>query len=331
MDLDQQTQAVLAVLNGSGVLPFHQFDPVTARARLLGLRPDRSGETPLKMARVWEEQVPAGDGGFTVRVLQPRATAEGETMPVVIYFHGGGFFAGDIDSTDMIVREIAAKSDVIVVNVDYRLAPEAKFPAAPDDAYAALTWVVDNATRLSVDPDRIVLCGDSAGGNLTIVTCLTARDRGGPAIRFQAPIYPSVDLRRTVSYESRRKFGGGEYFLIADDITWMLENYYRDWADGEDWRASPILAESFAGLPPALVVTAGYDPLVDEGKLYADRLRAAGVEVEYACFEDTIHGFVSFASVIPSGARALALICERISAAVSRNTHKNQRPSGKHS
>ena len=277
MDLDPQTQAVLAALNGSGVLPFHQFDAVTARARLLSLRPDRSKMELPEMAQVWDERIPTGDGGgFTVRVLQPRAIVEGETMPVVIYFHGGGFFAGDIDSVDMIVREIAARADVIVVNVDYRLSPEAKFPTAVEDAYAALIWVVDNAKRLSVDPDRLVICGDSAGGNLTIVTCLMARSRGGPAIRFQVPIYPSLDLRRSVPYDSRRKFGGGEYFLIADDITWMLENYYSDWADGEDWRASPILAESFADLPPALVVTAGYDPLVDEGKLYADRLESRG-------------------------------------------------------
>ena len=250
-----------------------------------------------------------------MRILRPRPPADGDRMPVVLYFHGGGFFAGGVDETDLIARQIARDSDVVVVNVDYRLSPEVRFPTAVNDSYAALRWVVDNAERLGVDPDRVILSGDSAGGNLTIVLCLMAREKGGPPIRFQAPIYPSLDLHPRPDYPSRHQWGGGEYFLIGDDVVWMMEHYFTRPEDADDWRASPILAESYAGLPPALVVTADHDPLMDEGKIYADRLRKDGVEVEYACFEGTFHGFVSFASVIEVGARGMALICDRIARA----------------
>ena len=235
-------------------------------------------------------------------------------MAGVIYFHGGGFLAGDLDQVDAIVRRIAVQADCVVVNVDYRLVPEAKFPAGVDDAYAALCWLHDNAARLRIDPDRIVLCGDSAGGNLAIVTCLTARDRGGPPIRFQVPMYPGLDCRKDAPYESRKTLGGGGYFLSKVDLDWFSDNYLRRPEDGDDWRASPILAESFAGLPPALIITAGCDPLVDEGKLLAERYAADGVRTEYKCFESTIHGFVSFAAILEPGSAAMDLICDRIRA-----------------
>lgn len=313
MTLDPQSQAVLNLLNGSGLLPLNQFEPVEARKRLAASRAPRPAVPTHPMHSVSEETITTPDGSFRVRILHPRELKPGETSGGVIYLHGGGFVAGGIDETDLIVRQIAFQSDVVVVNVDYHLSPEAKFPVAVNDAYATLLWVVEHATRLGIDPGRIVLAGDSAGGNLTIVTCLFARERGGPAICLQVPIYPSLDLRPTARSASRTQWGGGGYFLSNDDIAWMRDQYFTTPDEGDDWRASPITAKNFTGLPPALVVTAGHDPLVDEGKLYADRLAADGVKTEYVCFDGTIHGFVSFASVLEVGARGMNLICDRIS------------------
>ena len=312
MELEPQSRAVVAAINASGVLPFSRFEPIEARAQLLKLRAAPPAEPRFKMWKVSEEQVTTADGSFNVRILEPRPPAAGHLMPAVIYFHGGGFFAGGLDETDPIVRQIAIQADVIVVNVNYHLAPEFKFPVPVNDAYAALLWLVENAQRLGVDPERIMLAGDSAGGNLTIVTCLQVRERGGPKIRFQVPIYPSLDLRTAPQYGSRLQWGGGDYVLGIDDIAWMLKHYCGDPSQGNDWRASPILAKSYAGLPPALVVTASHDPLRDEGKLYADRLEADGVAAEYARFEGTFHGFVGFAAAIAIGAEAMDLICARI-------------------
>ncbi|HEX3916875.1 MAG TPA: alpha/beta hydrolase [Caulobacteraceae bacterium] len=317
MELDPQSRAVVDRLNASGVLPFRNHDPVALRELSLKLRPPRPAEPTTPMAKVREETITTPDGAFQVRIYWPRQLAERETMGAVIYFHGGGFFIGGLDESDESVRAIAAKADVIAVSVDYHLSPEARFPVAVNDAYAALCWVVRNAARLGVDPARIVLSGDSAGGNLTLVTALMARERGGPAIAFQAPIYPSLDMRPRPAYGSRRTWGAGGYILDNDDIAWMLGNYLTDPAEGDDWRASPILAASYAALPPALVITADHDPLCDEGKLYADRLAADGVAAEYACFEATFHGFVGYAAFLEVGARAVDLLCDRIRRALA--------------
>ena len=316
MNLEPQSRAVLDALNASGLLPFRQLDPVSMRLKMLSLRPARPASPAHEMASVTEEAITTPDGAFRVRILKPRTAAPDEVMPVVIYFHGGGFFGGGIDETDELARRLAKDADAVVVNVDYHLSPEARFPVAVNDAYAALCWVAEHAARLGIDPARIVLAGDSSGGNLTVITCLTTRERGGPRVRFQAAIYPSLDLRARPQYPSRLQWGGGGYVLENDDIEWMLDAYLADRADANSWRASPIMAETYAGLPPALVVTASHDPLRDEGKRYADRLSTDGVPVEYACFEGTFHGFIGYASVLEVGARGVTLVCDRIRAAV---------------
>jgi acetyl esterase len=267
------------------------------------------------MESIAEETISTADGEFRVRILRPRASQD--SMPVVIYFHGGGFFAGGIDETDELARKIAKRVDAVVVNVDYHLSPEAKFPVAVSDAYAALCWVAENATRLGIDPQRIVLAGDSAGGNLVIVTCLQARERGGPAVLLQVAIYPSLDMRERPQYASRARLGQGAYILDNDDIEWMLDAYLPTPEDALDWRASPILAGSFADLPPAVVVTADHDPLIDEAVLYVERLQNAGVPAEHVCFTGTFHGFVGYASILDAGARGIDLICDRIERATA--------------
>ena len=317
MTLAPQSEAVLKAMNASGVLPFRQFSAQGAREKILSLRAAAPPASAYPMWKVSEQTVATGPSPFRVRILQPREPKAGEAMPVVIYFHGGGYFAGGLDETDEMVRQIATVAEAIAINVDYHLSPEAKFPTAIEQGYAALGWGAENAAALGADPNRIVVAGDSAGGNLLIVLCMMARERGGPPIRFQVAIYPSLDCRAHTPYDSRARLGRGDLLLSNEDIEWMLGHYLNDSRDAEDWRASPILAPSFAGLPPALVMTADHDPLVDEGRLYADKLRESRVPVEYICFEGTFHGFVGYASVLEVGARGLALVCDRIRQAVA--------------
>lgn len=316
MAMEPQSQALVDGLNASGLLPMHQQTHTQVREKLATLRPPRPAESPVPIFSVVDETITTPEGSFAVRVMRPRPNGEGETMPVVLYFHGGGYFLGDLDQVDYTCRKIARDADTVVVNVDYRLAPEAKFPAAINDGYASLQWVHEHAERLGVDPSRVVLCGDSAGGNLSIVLALLARDQGGPAVAFQALIYPSTDLRARPQYPSRVTLGKKDHFLLNDDIEWMLDLYTSTEEERSDWRVSPVVAESYKGLPPALVVTADHDPLVDEGKEYADRLKADGVAAEYVCFEGTFHGFVGFAPVLEVGMRGLDLVSDRIRRAV---------------
>jgi acetyl esterase len=209
-----------------------------------------------------------------------------------------------------------------VVSVDYRQPPEHKFPVAVDDSLAAVEWAVAHAGEIGGDPTRVAVAGDSAGGNLATVVCQLAKLRGGPRVAYQALIYPAVDLRgsaaATPEYPSRMQFGDGDYFLSRSDMEWFRSLYLGDVArESADPRVSPIAAADLSGLPPALVVTAGCDALRDEGRAYADRLSAAGVPVEYRCFEGTIHAFMSFAGAIPLGLEALSFVAARMKAALA--------------
>jgi len=230
-----------------------------------------------------------------------------------VYFHGGGFVLCDLDTHDAIARALCRGADAIVMNVDYRLAPEHKFPAAVEDAYGATAWVADHAREIGGDARRIAVCGDSAGGNLATVVCALAKNNGRPAIAYQALLYPVTDMSGSIPFDSRREFGGGDYFLSNDGMAWFNEQYFSEPArDARDLRASPLLSQDLRGLPPALVITAGCDPLRDEGRQYADRLRAAGVPVDYHCFETTIHAFMSFAAALPVAAEALSFVSGKL-------------------
>ncbi len=243
----------------------------------------------------------AGRGdAIGARYYRPLGTKPGEGPPAVVYFHGGGWTCGDLDTHDSVCRGIAAHGYCAVVAVDYRLGPEHKFPAAVEDAVTALQWVAANASSLGVDAARIVVAGESAGGNLAAVAALALRDPG-PRLAMQVLVYPVTD--QAADTDSLRRFAQG-YSLTRELLQWYQRNYLRDERDRSDWRASPLRAKDHSRLPPAYVITAGFDPLLDEGKAYAERLAQAGVDVTYECFEGQIHGFLPMAGAIAAAHHA---------------------------
>jgi len=245
-----------------------------------------------------------------VMPLQPSTTPP----PLLVYFHGGGWVIGDLDTHDTLCRSLAANAGCAVLAVDYRLSPEHRFPAAVDDAVAAFRFARREAEALGVDAARIAVGGDSAGGNLAAVTCLAQRDAGGPLPVFQLLIYPATDMRCVAPSHAAN---GEGLLLTADLIAWFTGHYMAD-APRDDWRASPLLAARHDGLPPALVLTAGFDPLRDEGRQYADVLSAAGVPTQYVCFERQIHGFAPMGRVLDEANTAVDLCAAALRRAFSR-------------
>jgi acetyl esterase len=215
---------------------------------------------------------------------------------VLVYFHGGGWVICNLDTHDSLCRSLANAASCVVASVDYRLAPEHPFPAAPDDAYAATQWIADNASQITGDPTRIAVGGDSAGGNLAAVVSLMARDKGGPSLQYQVLIYPVVDLS-SFDTNSYREHGEG-YILTRDSMEFYRSHYVKNVEDATHTYASPLLAEDLHGLPPALVLTAEVDVLTDEAEAYAHRLKEAGVPVTYRCYRGMIHPFLSLAGVV---------------------------------
>jgi len=239
------------------------------------------------------------DGAVSARrafVYTPSETRA--AMPALIYFHGGGFVVGDLDAYDAGCRAIAEEAGIMVISVDYRLAPEHRFPAAVDDGLAAFRWVAAHAAQLGLDPKRIAVGGDSAGGNVAAVTCLRARDEGGPRPCFQWLLYPATDMTRALA--SHREHAAGP-FLDAPTIDWFLDNYLAPTDDRRDPRASPLFAASHAELPPTYLLVAGFDPLRDEGLAYAEKLRAASVPVTLVHAMTMVHGFIAMCGVVPAG------------------------------
>ena len=239
-----------------------------------------------------DHQVPVEGGEITVRVYTPDLKPP---LPCHLYIHGGGFWLGTLDQSDNNCRALASDAECVVVSVDYRLAPESKFPNLPEDCYAALVWVVDHAYELGIDPSRISVGGGSAGGNLSAVVALMARDRGGPALVYQVLEIPVTDL--TMSQPSIQSNAG---ILMTLESMQMMREFYT--SSPEDWAhpyASPLLAPDLSGLPPALVMTMEFDPLRDEGEAYAARLAEAGVDVDAMCWEGQFHGSISMAKLVP--------------------------------
>ncbi len=273
-------------------------DAVEARRILAEAPAIPAASRPLP--RVEERHVPGPAGAPDVRVRIYWPVENPADLPVVVYFHGGGWVLCDLDTHDATCRALALGVEAVVVSVDYRLAPEYRFPAATEDAYAVTCWVAENAGELGVDPARLAVAGDSAGGNLAAATCLMARDRSGPSIAFQLLVYPAVDQAADGAYPSRLENAEG-YFLTATHMQWYSEQYIAQ-ADRVHPYASPIRAESLAGLPPAFVATAGYDPLRDEGEAYGKALQQAGVPVAVRRYEGMFHGFFQLPDLL-DGAR----------------------------
>lgn len=250
--------------------------------------------------------------GVPVRVYQPPGQGP---FPVVMMFHGGGWVIGDLTTADGQSREVCRQVEAVVVSVDYRLAPEHRYPAAADDCYTATLWAAQHADSYGGDPNRLALAGDSAGGNLAAVVAQMIRDKGGPEVAFQLLVYPVTDGVNfdTASYHEN----GQDYMLTADSMHWFWDHYAPNAEDRRKAYASPLLAASLADLPPALVLTAEYDPLRDEGEAYAEKLVAAGVDAKVKRYAGLIHGFFGQTRTIQAAVEPMAEACAALKAALS--------------
>ncbi|RZK94432.1 MAG: alpha/beta hydrolase [Rhodococcus sp. (in: high G+C Gram-positive bacteria)] len=286
MPLDEQAATILRGLNEN----FPRVETMTgAEARAATKAGRKAAVDPESVGSVQDREIPGAAGPIAVRIYTP-ATQSAEPLPVVVFFHGGGFVICDLDSHDGFCRAMCNGIGAVVVSVDYRLAPEAQWPAAADDAYAATCWVARHAGELGADPDRLLVAGDSSGGNLAAVAALIARDREAPAVAGQLLMYPVIEpVFDTESYE---EFAEG-HFLTRSAMQWYWDQYLPTHRDGAPAYAAPVRAEDLGGLPPAIVITAERDPLRYEGEKYAAALADAGVPVQCRRVEGMFHGFLT--------------------------------------
>lgn len=252
-------------------------------------------------------------GAIPVRVYRP-AGAGAAPLPILVWYHGGGWVIGDLDTADTTCRKLANRSGMLVVSVEYRLAPEHPAPAPAEDCWAALCWVSKVASELGGDPSRLAVGGDSAGGNLSALLAVRARDHGGPPLRYQLLVYPVTDL--TMSYPSHAE--NGEGYLLTNEMTaWFLGHYLGSHDDPKHPSLSPLHVDDLSGVAPAFVITAEFDPLRDEGEAYARRLRDAGVAVDLRRYDGMIHGFFQMGGVTPTADLAVTEAASRVRAALS--------------
>lgn len=297
MPLDPQARAMIDKTLALNLPPASQMTLKQLRDNAR----ERSAALPREeVASVRDHRIAAPGGEVLVRVFTPRAAGP---LPALVYFHGGGWVTGDVDTHEGICRTLANAARCVVASVDYRCAPEATFPTAAEDAYAATRWVVDQAQALGVDPRRVAVCGDSAGGNLAAAVALMARDRRGPALSFQVLVYPITDC--DFDRPSYRENAEG-YLLTLEGMRWYWDQYVPNAADRVNPYVSPMRAASVAGLPPALVITAEYDPLRDEGEAYAAKLAEAGVAVAHTRYPGMIHAFYRFTTTVDAARAAVA-------------------------
>jgi acetyl esterase len=297
MPLDPQARKMIDATLALNLPPIQQMTPAEARE---GMRARTAALGPVQeVARVEEREVPVEGAAIRVRFYYPRGAGP---FPVLVYYHGGGWVIGDLDTHDGLCRALTNAAACVVASVGYRLAPEFKYPVAAEDAYAAARFVATHGAELGIDPRRLAVGGDSAGGNLAAVVSLLARDRGGPAIAFQLLVYPVTEHRfETPSY---REHADG-YLLTREGMRWFWAHYLARDEDGRQPYASPLLARDLGRLPPALVVTAEYDPLRDEGEAYARRLAEAGVPVVLTRYPGMIHGFLRMTLMLDQARVAL--------------------------
>jgi acetyl esterase len=299
MPVDPQAQALLDMLIAMNVPPMHTQSVEEVRASYDAMA--QFSGTPEEVHGVENRTLPGPAGEIPVRIYTPEGSAP---FPVLVFFHGGGWTIGTLNGYDSVCRALTHQAQCIVVSVDYRLAPEHKFPAAVEDAYAATEWVAQNAASIHGNPERIAVGGDSAGGNLAAVVSQMARDKGGPKIVYQLLIYPATDyfIPGTASI---RENGQG-YFLTYDSMVWFWNHYSASEEDALNPMMAPLRAKDFHNLPPALVITAEYDPLRDEGEMYAAKLQEAGVSVTSTRYNGMIHGFFSMIGIMDQSKVAIA-------------------------
>lgn len=311
MPVNQELQPLLDLVNASPV-DFSTIDAPTMR-ELYAAGRDSDGEA-VPVGEVRDLAVPGPGGDVPVRVYRPEGVDE---APVLVWFHGGGWVLGSVDFSDATARKLCSRAEVVVVSVEYRLAPEHPFPAGPDDAWAALTWVADHAAELGGDPDRLAVGGDSAGGNLAALVAIRARDEGAPRLAHQLLVYPATDL--TMEHPSIKENGDG-YFLTEASMLWFRDCYLgvdREHGDPASADVSPLFSTDLTGVAPAQVLTAELDPLRDEGAAYAERLEQAGVVVELVPHQGLIHGFFSMGAVSPTADAAGLAAADRLRTALS--------------
>ena len=316
--LHPDARALLDLIAERNLPATHTLVPVEARA----LYRDRRGFTQPAapdVGGVLDTRCDGPHGAIPLRIYRPvgagATPASGSArLPVLVYYHGGGWTIGDLETHDVLCRQLCNGSGAVVVAVDYRMGPEHRFPAAVDDCLAATRWVRGAAGELGIDAARLAVGGDSAGGNLAAVVAISARDTGDLPIAFQLLIYPATDMRRR--HASHTTNGRG-YLLTTETISYYHDHYIADAAHDLDWRASPLLHADLGRLPPALVLTAGFDPLRDEGLEYADRLVAAGNRATYVCYERQIHGFITMGKVIDEANSAVTFCAAELARALA--------------
>ncbi|MFO1160861.1 MAG: alpha/beta hydrolase [Reyranellaceae bacterium] len=304
MALDPESQRLIDLMLAANRPAWNTLSATDARAQYLALRPGAQGPRPADV-KVVDRTIPGPAGDLAVRLYRPASAAADAEIPALVFAHGGGWVFGNLDSHDVLCSQLALEAGIAVFAIDYRLAPEARFPGAFDDVVAGLQWVAANGASVGIDPSRLAIGGDSAGGNLAAAVALWARDHGGPKLRLQLLAYPVTDA--VARAESYRRYADG-YGLNAVTMEWFFDHYTPDKATRGDWRVSPLRAASLAGLPPALVVTAGYDPLRDEGRAYAFRLQQEGTLADLVEFGGMLHGFLS-SPMLLHGARRGTSLC----------------------
>jgi acetyl esterase len=303
--LDADAAAVYKLYQEAGRPPYETVTPQEARELYLKGCLAASPPPPV-LAHISPLHIPAPHGAIPARFYMPKQRRDRAGLaPALVFFHGGGWVIGNLDTHDVACRKLAHEGEMAVIAVDYRLAPEHKFPAAVDDAVTATRWIAGNAARLGIDASRLAIGGDSAGGNLAAVVALSARDAGGPAIAGQVLVYPATDFAMGHPSHSEPETS---VLLTHSVIRWFRDHYLNGVTDGDDWRASPARAKDLAGLPPAYVLTAGADPLRDEGAEYAGRLNDAGVAVTYRHFPGQFHGFFTMGKFLEQSNVAISEI-----------------------